>query len=176
MPDTTLLVRRQKRARITSDRLREVLHYDSATGVFRWRVALAQRTRVGDVVGTRSTKGYLDIQVDGISYRAHRLAWLYIFGEWPSDQIDHRNTVRDDNRISNLRDATNAENAQNRHRASRDNRAGALGVTRSGRRWTASITVRGARHHLGSFDTPEAASAAYLAAKAELHPAWEGAH
>ena len=96
--------------KMTAGRLRALLHYDPAAGVFRWR----ERPflwRAGDVAGSITTHGYRGIWLEGRNYRAHRLAWLYMAGDWPKNLIDHINGVRDDNRFCNLRPATHAENA-----------------------------------------------------------------
>lgn len=156
---------------LTADRLREVLDYDPATGVFTWREKSApdSRIRPGTVAGYVQ-HGYRLINVDNRQYRAHRMAWLYVHGEWPTDDIDHINGVRDDNRIANLREATRSENLQNQRRARRDNRSGFLGVSANGKRWKAEIIEGVRRQHLGTFDTPGEAHEAYLAAKRRLHP------
>jgi hypothetical protein len=156
---------------LTAERLRELLHYDPATGVFTRRVALGRRSKVGDVVGSRTAEGYLDISVNGGRYRAHRLAWLYATGRWPAADVDHLNGNRADNRFSNLRDVSRAVNLQNRHAPQRNNVSGLLGVAFDAARgkWAAHIKVDGRRRALGRFDTPEAAHAVYLAAKREHH-------
>lgn len=164
---------------LTAERVREVLGYNPETGVFRWKVGRSRGVRIGDVAGSvipsGSSKGYRDISIDGIDRRAHLLAWFYVYGEWPTLSLDHRNGNRDDNQISNLREATQGQNSQNRHGPQRNNTSGFLGVSRNRRRWQAKVTVDGRQHHLGTFDTPEEASEAYLAAKRELHPFWDEA-
>jgi hypothetical protein len=159
--------------KVTADRLREVLVYDPETGEFRWRI---DRNNVvaGTLAGSTTSAGYISIRVDGIPHQAHRLAWLYVHGEWPQRLIDHRNGVTSDNRIANLRPATRTQNGQNIQGPRVDNASGFLGVSWSARckRWRAAIRVDGDKRHLGYFDTPEEASAAYLTAKAEHHPYW----
>lgn len=114
----------------------------------------------------------MQISLDGRLYLSHRLAWLYAFGEWPPDQIDHVNGVREDNRLCNLRKASNAENMQNQRRAKPGNKSGLLGArfNRRDGRWRSDITTSGKRVFLGQFDTAQEAHRAYLAAKAEAHP------
>lgn len=162
---------------LTAERLRELLHYDPDTGVFTRLVAsMAGATRnravarVGDIAGGADLKGYVLINVDGRKYRAHRLAWLYVHGVWPPCNIDHRNGNCGDNHIKNLRAVTQGQNMQNRRRASKNNGCGFLGVSAEGGRFRASIKAAGKKKHLGYFDTPELAHAAYLEAKARLHP------
>jgi hypothetical protein len=155
---------------LTQDRLRELLLYDAETGIFTRRIKTG-RVLVGDVAGSLHQKGYREIKVDYKHYFAHRLAWFYVHGVWPKDQIDHINGVKDDNRICNLREATNAENNQNQRKASRNSRSGLLGVcTSNNRKPRAMIRFNGKRLYIGTFDTPELAHAAYLVAKEKLHP------
>lgn len=154
---------------LTQSRLKELLHYCPVTGVFTWIVA-RQRARCGDAAGRINHDGYRQIGIDGKRYSTHRLAWLYMTGEWPERQIDHRNGVRDDNRWSNLREATNAENGQNRGVRS-NSTSGFMGVTWSKKlgMWQAQIGIAGRVKYLGYFTTQEDAHAAYLAAKAKHH-------
>ena len=155
---------------LTYERLREVLHYDPETGVFTWLVRTSTRIKVGDVAAAADGRGYIVIGVDGVLYKSHRLAFLWMTGEWPPQFVDHINGVRDDNRWSNLRPATRSENNQNVRRARAGNRTGLLGVCRYRKRFKAQIRVDGRNLCLGTFDTPEQAHEAYLAAKRRLHP------
>ena len=154
---------------VTSSRLRELLSYDAHSGVF---VLLAQRgpAKAGSVAGSFKD-GYKEVMLDGRSYLAHRLAWFYMTGTWPTGQIDHINGDRSDNRISNLRDASPSVNQQNRRAAQCNSRSGLLGVTHYKRddKWMASIRVNRKQHNLGLFATPELAHAAYIEAKRKMH-------
>lgn len=158
---------------ITAPRLRELLHYEPEAGVFTWLSAAGARGRIkaGTVAGTKRRDGYIQIQIEGAIYTAHRLAWLYMTGEWPSGGLDHKHGVRDDNRWSELRAATQLQNLQNLRRAKSNNRTGLLGVSVVGRggKFKSEIQAGGKKSHLGYFGTPEAAHAAYLEAKAVLH-------
>ncbi|PNE10603.1 MAG: HNH endonuclease [Beijerinckiaceae bacterium] len=99
---------------ITAERLRELLHYEPQTGEFTRRVAMSGRgASVGDIAGKVTKKGYREISVGGSRHKAHRLAWLYMTGEWPKDQIDHVNLNKGDNRWCNLREADNSKNRAN---------------------------------------------------------------
>lgn len=158
---------------ITVEKLREVLAYDAVTGIFTWRVALARQVKVGYVAGTIQQSGYRYIRVFGRDYRAHRLAWLHSYGEWPKYHIDHIDGNRDNNRLSNIRDVTRSVNQQNLHRARADNKScGLLGVSWNERnkKWVSQITFPiGKSKHLGYFSTPESAHEAYISAKRKLH-------
>jgi len=170
--DLTRMVRsdfRDGQGRITHAGLLSLLDYDADTGHFYWRVQAARRVHLGDRAGRPvGGHGYRSINIGGIRYPEHHLAWFYVHGAWPADFIDHRNLQRDDNRIANLREATASQNRQNT-RVQKNNTSGFKGVTRNGSRWAAEIMVDGARIRLGRFDTPEQASAAYIAAKKRLH-------
>lgn len=142
--------------RVTAERLRELLDYNPATGIFKWRLTCATR-RKGLVAGSRHRGWYWVIRVDKRGYLAHRLAWLYVNGRWPVDQIDHVNGIRFDNRIVNLREATSSQNRQNR----KPKVAGLRGIQKSYKKWRARINVNGKCLWLGSFSTQEAAASAY---------------
>lgn len=154
---------------LTLDKLKERLDYDPDTGIFMWLVQRG-RVKIGAVAGYGDGDGYLQIKIDGKHCRAHRLAWLYMTGEWPKAGVDHVNGIRDDNRFCNLREATCAENLQNAGLLHR-NTSGFIGVDLDQRRnkWRAKISADGRRKYLGYFTSPEAAYAAYLEAKAQLH-------
>ena len=92
-----------KQDKLTAERLRERLHYDAGTGVFTRRVG-SGHARTGEMAGSVHSTGYVRISIDGGKYTAHCLAWLYVHGVWPPDQIDHINGNRSDNRIANLRE------------------------------------------------------------------------
>lgn len=155
---------------LTAQRLREILRYDPLTGIFTWRASRGRMAKAGAVAGSLDRSGYVCIGTCGRLHFAHRLAWLYITGEWPADSIDHIDTEKTNNKWSNLRQATYAQNSQNKRRARIDNKCGLLGASPHKNRWRATIKINRKRVHIGVFDTPELAHAAYLAAKAELHP------
>jgi len=153
---------------LTAERLRALLSYDPETGLFRWRVNVS-RQKAGAIAG-RKSKGYIRIKIDRHTYSAHRLAWLHFYGVWPTEQLDHLNVVRDDNRIANLREATNAENGQNCV-VSRNNSSGHPGVhwDKRCRKWRARIKVNRKEIYLGVFENIDDAAAARAKAKSELH-------
>jgi hypothetical protein len=148
---------------LSRDLLVTYLRYEEDTGKFYWikQPGPARNTTVGSIAGSVDKYGYIVIGMMNREYKAHRLAWLYHYGEWPSGIIDHINTDRADNRISNLREANKSENGYNRRR-NRNNTSGYTGVfihKRTGY-WHARIS----KIHLGCFDTPEKANEARLRA------------
>jgi hypothetical protein len=149
---------------LTLERLREVLDYDPKTGVFRWKIS--KKHFIGKAAGYLNKDGHRQIRVDGRAYYAHRLAWLYVRGEWPDRQIDHRDTNRDNNAFRNLREATNLQNQQNSKPRRSDGRKG-IHFTHG--TWQAAIRVNGKRLYLGRHNTPDEAAAAYARAATEHH-------
>ena len=139
------------------------LDYNPLTGIFTWRVKVNSRAKAGAVAGSQS-RGYWVIRVAGKLHGAHRLAWFFVYGEWPK-QIDHINGIQSDNRIANLRLATNAQNAQNSRCR---NRAGFKGVSPKKGKWRATIKHDGRSIQIGTFASPEEAHAAYVAASRRL--------
>lgn len=156
---------------LTQSRLRELFDYNSETGVFTRKQNKTRTDLVGKPAGWVMTKGHLSIEIDYRSYLAHRLAWLYMFGKWPTNQIDHINRMKADNRIANLRDVGQSENQHNSSRR-KDNWSGLIGINWVPKScsWRARIGVNGKDIHLGTFPNKEAASAAYQAAKLIYHP------
>jgi len=154
---------------LTADRLRELLHYDPETGVFTRRLKRGGYA-AGSRVGYTAPDGRVLVSVDNKNFRAHRLVWLYVHGEWPSNDVDHINGDPSDNRLCNLRDVPHMVNLQNRVRPTRANRHGLIGVTKNHDRFMAQIKIDGRRVYIGTYDTPEEASAAYLEAKRKHHP------
>ena len=154
---------------LTQTRLMQVFDYNPETGVFT-RKLKQTGIKQGSVSGSLSTQGYLVTSVDGKLYSCHRLAWLYVTGNWPDYQIDHINGCRSDNRIANLRDLKKEINIQNQRRAQKSNKSTqVLGTFKNGKKFAARIAHNGKKLYLGTFTTLEEASAAYLAAKRLLH-------
>lgn len=141
------------------------IEYCPISGYFTWITS----HRAGEMAG-HTVNGYRKITFEQGVYMAHRVAWFYMTGSWPKDQIDHINRIRSDNRFVNLREATAAQNCFNRSIAS-NNKSGFKGVSKSTdcNRWVAHICLEGKIRHLGLFKTPEEADAVYRLAQAELH-------
>ena len=175
---------------LTAGYVRSILDYDPDTGVLTWR----ERTDIKDALvrskwnnryagtcagavhpgGQRSLTKYRVLGINGRTYRAHRVAWLHVYGEWPPGEIDHANGDGTDNRIANLRLATRAQNCANT-KAKKGNVSGIKGVTTlswsSGTRFQAQISKNGGAgtRYLGTFDTAEEAHDAYMEAAREQY-------
>ena len=169
---------------LTAQIVRELLHYDPETGVFTWlprrleffskeMYAKTWNTQFAGKEARGLSNGYLSIRVLNRAYWSHRLAWLYMHGEWPLGFIDHINGDKHDNRIQNLRDVSRQTNAQNLRVAPKKCSNTPLGVffnhRKIVRRFSASIMVLGKTKHLGYFDTEVEAHNAYLNAKRQHH-------
>jgi hypothetical protein len=149
--------------------LRSMLHYDPETGIFRWKQARG-RQKVGAIAGALKRTGYIEIRLSERSYLAHRLAWFYVHGEWPLFHIDHGNCCKTDNRIENLRPTDSSLNQANT-KIRRKNLTGFKGVylVRKYGTYYAQAKKWGEVHYLGSYPTPEEASAAYERAVIRFH-------
>jgi hypothetical protein len=156
---------------LTQARLKELLRYDRKTGNFFWRVPRGSRTDlVGTQAGGKHWKGYWNIEIDAQEYRAHRLAWLYVYGRFPNEQLDHINRIKDDNRIVNLRLASQTQNGANsKAKPSRSGLKGAHWNARYGGKWSSHILYNGKDNWLGYFATAEEAHTAYCKAAKKLH-------
>jgi len=154
---------------INQDTLKHVLDYDPNTGIFTWKNPTCVWVKPGYLAGNILRKGYIKIQINNKTYSAHRLAWLYVHGEWPKSQIDHINGIRSNNSIGNLREASIFENARNR-KIPHDNKSGFRGVSKlkDRNKWQAQIGFNRKHIHLGYFDTPEKANQVYEIKAKEL--------
>lgn len=155
---------KRKHEVLTRERLMDVLDYNKDTGIFVWKKKLSARGAVGKKAGTISY-GYIAINIDGARYFAHRLAWLYTYGVWPTKEIDHIDRNRNNNSISNLRDVSRVVNALN-NSPQNLNTSGIKGVTfcKQRNKWQAQINLSGKNLTLGRFDTIDEAAIAYKAA------------
>jgi hypothetical protein len=158
---------------ITQEMLRALLHYDEATGALLWvsNMGRCGRIKAGSVAGSLDkTTGYMQLKINGKRYLQHRLAFFMMTSTWPTDEIDHINGNRSDNRWANLRHVSRKINAQNMRKPHSDNTLGIQGVTKvpSGK-FRAELACAGRSKHIGTFNTPDEAHKAYVSRKREMH-------
>lgn len=148
---------------LTQEQLKSQFTYDSDTGIFTRKFATKQYITV-------SKNGAVIILVNRKRYSAHRLAWLYVYGEFPTLLVDHINGVRTDNRICNLRLATASQNQQNR-RPKKDSVSGVKGISwlKYRKKWRVRCTVQGVVYNLGDYPDLEIATYAYQTFAKEHH-------
>lgn len=154
---------------LISHRVKQLIIYDPDSGRFSWREDRYRTIKAGTPAGSQHKRtGYVEIGIDGKLHLAHRIAWLYMTGDFPIGPIDHINGVRNDNRWSNLRSVTRKTNSINRQRAL--SKCGFLGVTKSGSGFKAAIRFQGRVKYLGTYPTPEIAHEIYKTARATYYP------
>lgn len=152
---------------LTQERLRELLRYCWASGLWSWASPQSNRVSKGQVAGyLDKSNGYIKISIDGRNHYAHRLVMLYIYGEF-SPEVDHKNRRRDDNSLDNLRAASRRLNSQNQRRRE----AGEMGAfwCERDKKWEAKVVLDGSVHRLGKYNTAAEANEAYVKKKRELH-------
>lgn len=152
--------------RLTQSELKSVLRYNPETGVFIWVKKSSRNIKYGQVAGSRHGNGYVCIGLNGKIHKAHRLAWLFVNGYLPEQDIDHINGVKYDNRIVNLREVSQSCNTKNCGNLA-SNKSGVKGVywNRAGGKWRAQITVMGKKYELGSYGDFDEAVCVRLAAE-----------
>jgi hypothetical protein len=146
---------------ISQEYLKSVLDYNKDTGEFTWIISKSGVCGKNPVAGGLC-HGYIRIRINGKKYFAHRLAWLYVYGSWPKNQLDHINGNRSDNRISNLRNVTNRENQQNQYK----HRNGKIPNTQYIERlnkWASYVNIDRKKYYLGVYLTESQAKEAHLA-------------
>lgn len=145
---------------LTQSEIKELLSYNSDTGIFTWL-----KHRINSLIDSPANYinncGYVIIRIEGRAFVAHRLAWLYMTGKWPSLSVDHINCIRSDNRWCNLREASKSENQRNRN-VTKSSKSQLKGAYKKGSKYVSYIC-------LGTFDTPEEASAMYAKAAKIFH-------
>lgn len=150
--------------------VRRVFDYNPETGVLTWLVRLNSRIRIGSEAGTvDKLSGYRFIQVDGKKYKASRLIWLWMTGEWPAGEIDHKNRNKSDDRFSNLRDSSHGQNMRNGFWGT--NSSGIKGVSwnKARAKWQVELTVNYEKKYLGLFSSFEEAEQIVIAATKKYH-------
>ena len=151
--------------------LKQLLHYDAPTGIFRWRFCKNRHMQPWDIAGVPTKRqGYIKIMINRKSYLAHRLAWLYVTGSMPKSHIDHINGDKADNRIQNLREADNATNHWNEPLRS-TNKSGHKGVwmNKNTKKWQTGLRFNGVQVSAGIFENLEDAASAIRALREKCH-------
>jgi hypothetical protein len=165
---------------VTVDELQHIFSYEPDTGILRWKNPNKHSSKkVGDIAGSLNDKGYLRVTVKNKEIKVHRIAWAIHHGQFPTIIIDHKNGIRHDNRISNIREATRSDNCSNKIKQS-NNTSGYVGVyyfpERKLKKYEAIISKNKKRYFLGGFETAEDAYNAYKEKAKELHGEFSGRH
>lgn len=137
---------------ITQKKLKKILNYNSETGIFTNKTTRSNRAIKNSIAGNIQKDGYVRIRINRKNYYAHRLAWLFVYGDMPTGHIDHINHNKADNRMINIRESTHQENCKNQSKRS-DNTSGVVGVSwnKKRNRWEARIKIDGTNKFLGYF-------------------------
>ncbi len=157
---------------LTQDKLHALLKYDPITGVFTNRVTRNPRAKINEPAGALTSQGYIAFQIDSVKMYAHRAVWLYVYGSWPKEEIDHINRNRADNRLVNLRAATRLANSHNTGKHV-TNTSGHKGVTlhRRSKRWQVQLRANNKTFYVGQFAQLTDAVQARAIAEIFLHKA-----
>ncbi len=156
---------------MTQDELKSIVNYNPLTGIFTWKVSNNTKIKIGSRAGSfDKSKGYRKIRINKILYKEHRVAWFYVYGVWPSDQLDHKNTNKVDNSIDNLREATNSTNGFNKTKY-KTNKSGYKGVSWYPKmnKWVVKYSYNRKIYHGGYFDKVEDAAKKYKELTKNLH-------
>lgn len=153
--------------KITREQIMAAVDYDPVSGIFTWKwregiISQVNACHAGKPAGKVGTDGYMKITISRRGYMAHRLAFVIMTGRWPSDDIDHENLNKSDNRWENLREATISQNHGNI--PGRSKKGLPKGVWKSDNKFTAAIKQNGKNVYLGNYFTPEEAHEAYMVA------------
>lgn len=147
---------------VTQEYLKTILYYNPKTGEFTRLVSTSNYVAVGDIAGSATLGGYVEMSVKNKSYLAHRLVFLYMTGSWPKNDVDHMNQIKNDNRWCNLRECTVSQNLAN-SKIPKNNTSGFKGVTwyKRDKKWKAQIMFRGKHINIGRYKEKNAAAMAY---------------
>jgi hypothetical protein len=144
------------------------MRYDPESGVFTRLATTSPNAKAGQQAGTFRKDGRQQISIDGRHYLSSRLAWFYVYGQWPTPDVDHINRIRCDDRLTNLREATRAQNVANRGKQL-GGYSKYMGVSRKRSRWEARIACEGKQIRLGIYATEEEAARTYDDAAQRIH-------
>ena len=160
---------KEKERALTAEKLREILEYDPDTGKFTWKVSVGGRSSMGKVAGRyHSTGRYREIRIFERTYRAHRLAFLWMTGAWPEKQVDHIDGNGLNNSWSNLRDVSPSQNNYNA-KLNYKNTTGCPGVRKNRSRWEVRIRVENKRYYLGTYRDLDEAIRVAIAFREKYH-------
>ena len=160
---------------LTQDRLKELFSYDPESGnFFVVKNRKGSAKKIGSILGSKNTLGYVEADIDGKRYALHRLAFLYMNGTFPDGFVDHKNRDKADNSWSNLRVVTHQQNMQNNIAPRKHGSLGCRGVHKYKNKYRAKIVSNSKQIHLGTFETMQEAADAYLVAKQQVHTFYEG--
>jgi len=138
--------------KLTQDELKRQLDYVPLTGIFKWKVSNSNRVQIGDIAGCKNKDGYIVVRINKRRYYAHRLAWLYVYGYFPENQIDHKYRNPSNNKIDNLREVSQTCNLRNQNKY-KNNKSGVTGVSWSKElnKWYSQIAVNKKIIYLGIY-------------------------
>jgi HNH endonuclease len=155
---------------LTQEKLKTLLQYDPDTGVLIWRTKPSRGVKAGRIAGTPTSEGYIALQINKQKMYAHRAIWLYVHGVWPSEEIDHINRIRNDNRLCNLRLANRLENSHNtrKHDKSLLGHKGVAWHNRN-KKWQVQMRFCGKSYYVGQFLNLQDAIQARLQAETKLY-------
>lgn len=157
---------------LTQERLKELFDYKDGLlirKISRGRGNGSSRWKAGTVLGHSKKSGYFLASVDYTLYKLHRLVWLWHYGKFPENHLDHIDGNPSNNKIENLREATDAQNMQNQRRPRINNKLGVQGVYKVKNRFRAVLTTNGKSKHIGYFATADEAHDAYVLEKRKMH-------
>jgi len=155
---------------IDQETVKKLFHYDAESGMLIWRFGNGRNVKPWQEVKAKNGNGYYTAKIHGKSYLAHRLAWLYVHGSFPNKYIDHKNRIRNDNRLCNLRDVNTTDNAQNISLPNH-NKSGYIGVSwiKSHNCWTVYVKVNKKNKWLGYYKNLDDAVAARKAGEKQYY-------
>jgi hypothetical protein len=165
-------IRKAARATVTAEYARKILNYDPETGIFTWRERPG-RTCVIGAVASAVQKGRNTVTLGGTRFQASNVAWLYVYGEWPDFEVDHRDRDKFNDAIGNLRSSTTMKNMMNMGKTAR-NTSGFKGVSPHGDRFVVWIRADGYKYYLGRFRQADHGAAVYRIAAAGMHAEFSG--